>query len=109
MPPQSRWSGKLFFKITRKRSLIGMPETIRKTALGLGLTKRLKTVYRPATPTTAGAILKIKELVDVSTSTEPKNPLDLRYERKTSTGFTVKQIGVQGPELRPNLQSQLGK
>lgn len=53
------------YRITLRRSGIGMPEKINRTLQGLGLKKRLQSVYRPIGPDMAGAILSVKELVHV--------------------------------------------
>lgn len=53
------------YRITLRRSGIGMPEKINRTLQGLGLKKRLQSVYRPIGPAMAGAILAVKELVHV--------------------------------------------
>lgn len=53
------------YRITLRRSGIGMPEKINRTLQGLGLKKRLQSVYRPIGPDMAGAILAVKELVHV--------------------------------------------
>jgi len=42
-----------------------MPEKINRTLQGLGLKKRLQSVYRPIGADMAGAILAVKELVHV--------------------------------------------
>ncbi|SOV09886.1 related to MRPL33 - mitochondrial ribosomal protein, large subunit [Ustilago sp. UG-2017a] len=53
------------YRITLRRSGIGMPEKINRSLQGLGLKKRLQSVYRPIGPDMAGAILAVKELVHV--------------------------------------------
>ncbi|CBQ67975.1 related to MRPL33-mitochondrial ribosomal protein, large subunit [Sporisorium reilianum SRZ2] len=53
------------YRITLRRSGIGMPEKINRTLQGLGLKKRLQSVYRPIGADMAGAILAVKELVHV--------------------------------------------
>ncbi|SNX81896.1 related to MRPL33 - mitochondrial ribosomal protein, large subunit [Melanopsichium pennsylvanicum] len=53
------------YRITLRRSGIGMPEKINRTLQGLGLKRRLQSVYRPIGPDMAGAILAVKELVHV--------------------------------------------
>lgn len=52
-------------KITLKRSVIGSPEKIRATAVGLGLIKTNKSVMRKDTPELRGMINKIQHLVEV--------------------------------------------
>lgn len=53
------------YRITLRRSGIGMPDKINRTLQGLGLKKRLQSVYRPIGADMAGAILAVKELVHV--------------------------------------------
>ncbi|MDK2821192.1 MAG: large subunit ribosomal protein [Clostridia bacterium] len=52
-------------KITLVKSLIGRPETQRKTAKALGLKKLNSTVIRPDTMTIRGQIAKLAHLVQV--------------------------------------------
>lgn len=47
------------------RSLIGRKPSIRRTAVGLGLTRIGRTVTLPANPSVLGAIRKIRFLVEV--------------------------------------------
>lgn len=53
------------YRITLRRSGIGMPEKINRTLQAIGLKKRLQSVYRPIGPDVAGSILAVKELVHV--------------------------------------------
>ena len=52
-------------KITLKRSLIGRPETQRKTVRSLGLRKINSSSVLPDDPTIRGQIHKVKHLVTV--------------------------------------------
>ena len=52
-------------KITLTRSLIGRPETQRKTVRSLGLRKLNSTSTLPDVPTIRGQIFKVKHLVTV--------------------------------------------
>ncbi len=52
-------------KVTLTRSEIGSTDKIRATLVGLGLTKREKTVIRKDTPEIRGMLLKVKHLVTV--------------------------------------------
>ncbi|AQS54546.1 MAG: 50S ribosomal protein L30 [Novibacillus thermophilus] len=51
--------------ITLKRSMIGRPETQRKTLRALGLKKREQTVIHPDNPAVRGAIKKVGHLLEV--------------------------------------------
>ncbi|PWN54224.1 hypothetical protein IE53DRAFT_275630 [Violaceomyces palustris] len=53
------------YRITLRRSGIGMPAKTNRILESLGLKKRLQSVYRPIGPEAAGAILAVKELVHV--------------------------------------------
>ncbi|PWN94227.1 hypothetical protein FA10DRAFT_225521 [Acaromyces ingoldii] len=53
------------YRITLRRSAIGLPEKTTKILKALGLRKRLQSVYRPQRGDMAGAILAVKELVHV--------------------------------------------
>ncbi|KAN0066565.1 hypothetical protein ACQY0O_000659 [Thecaphora frezii] len=53
------------YRITLRRSGIGMPEKTNRILSSLGLKKRLQSIYRPIGPEMAGAILAVKELVHV--------------------------------------------
>jgi large subunit ribosomal protein L30 len=52
-------------KVTLTRSEIGSTDKIRATLVGLGLTKREKTVIRKDTPEIRGMLRKVEHLVTV--------------------------------------------
>ncbi len=52
-------------KCTLTRSMIGSTKKIRATLIGLGLTKRHKTVVRKDTPEIRGMLRKVQHLVTV--------------------------------------------
>jgi len=52
-------------KITLTKSMIGSTEKIRATLIGLGLTRREKTVVRKDTPEIRGMLRKVEHLVTV--------------------------------------------
>jgi len=52
-------------KVTLTKSEIGSTQKIRKTLIGLGLTKREKTVIRKDTPEIRGMLRKVEHLVTV--------------------------------------------
>ncbi|KAI7872735.1 hypothetical protein BDF14DRAFT_1748278 [Spinellus fusiger] len=54
-----------YFKVTLKRSTIGLPKEYRAATLTLGLVRLHQSKYHPVNPSTAGHILKLKELVHV--------------------------------------------
>lgn len=53
------------YRITLRRSAIGMPSHTRKVLESMGLRKRLQSVYRPKRADIAGMVLAVKELVHV--------------------------------------------
>lgn len=53
------------YRITLRRSAIGLPDKIKGTLASLGLRKRLQSVYLPQRSDIAGMILGVKELVHV--------------------------------------------
>ncbi|KAI0027717.1 hypothetical protein K488DRAFT_6792, partial [Vararia minispora EC-137] len=79
------------FRITLKRSTIGLPERLRGTVASLGLRRRLQTVYYRHTPEMAGKILSVKELVEVQNvpASAVRTQEEQRKERKPPRGFTV--------------------
>lgn len=81
----------VFYKITLSRSVIGTPQKTRAMVKGLGLGKRGSVVYQPATPSIAGAVAKIKELVTVELSDKSLNKAQQRELRKSNPGFTVEK------------------
>ena len=52
-------------KITLSKSMIGSTDRIRATLVGLGLTRREKTVIRKDTPQIRGMLRKVEHLVTV--------------------------------------------
>ncbi|KAF7424563.1 hypothetical protein PC9H_009870 [Pleurotus ostreatus] len=53
------------FKITLRRSAIGLGDRIKGTLVSLGIHRRHQTVYHPHGPEVAGKLLAVKELIDV--------------------------------------------
>ncbi|WFD21243.1 hypothetical protein MCAP1_003504 [Malassezia caprae] len=53
------------YRITLRRSAIGLPKRTGRIVEALGLRKRLQSVYHMQSPTIAGMVLAIKELVHV--------------------------------------------
>ena len=73
------------YKITLKRSSIGLPKRAAQTIKALGLNKSTGSItHQPVTPTVAGKILTVKELVRVElTDSEARAKADqLAKERK---------------------------
>jgi ribosomal protein L30 len=77
-----------YYKITLKRSSIGLPKDVRAASKTLGLVRLQQTSYKPVNASNAGLILKIKELVQVELVDKipTKQELDVK---KPARGFSV--------------------
>lgn len=85
----------VFYKITLSRSLIGVPHTTKTIVKSLGLGKRGSMIYRRVTPACAGALAKIKDLVNVEVTENKLSKFEQRELRKSNPGFTVeKRVSV---------------
>jgi len=80
-----------FFKITLIRSAIGLPEKKRGVLAALGLHKRMRTVFHPISSDTAGQIMKVKELLAVSTTEEAMSRRQMHEKRRPPPGFVVEK------------------
>lgn len=78
-----------FFRITLLRSAIGLPEKSSRVLAALGLRKRLATVYQPVTPSTAGQVFAVKELVDVEEVETALTKQQMKELRRPERGFYV--------------------
>ncbi|KAF8985036.1 39S ribosomal protein L33, mitochondrial [Entomortierella lignicola] len=77
------------YKVTRTRSLIGVPKSTIKVLKSLGLGRKIgRPVFQPHEPTAAGKILKVKELVKVENMPGPIPPEGYLRTRATK-GYTV--------------------
>jgi large subunit ribosomal protein L30 len=82
-------------KITLTRSLIGLPEKLHRVALGIGLRKRGRSVYKRVTPGVVGSVLKLKEVVSVERVPDHLARVLATLDRprvlkpRTPPGFTV--------------------
>lgn len=74
-----------WFKVTLKRSLIGMDWRLKRTATVLGLRRVGQQVYKPVDGANLGNIVKLKELVKV----EIKKGLPLPNQRTHPCGYEV--------------------
>ncbi|ORZ20352.1 hypothetical protein BCR42DRAFT_408587 [Absidia repens] len=77
-----------YYKITLKRSTIGLSKDYRAAAHTLGLYRLQQTTYQPVNASTAGSILKLKELVKVENIAAIPTKEDL-LAAKTPRGFKV--------------------
>jgi large subunit ribosomal protein L30 len=80
-----------YYRITLKRSAISLGERKKATLASLGIRRRMQTVYHRHNPETAGKILAVKELVEVSNVPESavRTQEEQRKERKAERGFVV--------------------
>ncbi|KAG8735829.1 hypothetical protein FRC11_002991, partial [Ceratobasidium sp. 423] len=72
------------FRITLRRSAIGLPKPSKHTLEALGIHRRGATVFQKHPPEVAGKILRVKELVEVENvpESEVKTKQAMRQERK---------------------------
>jgi large subunit ribosomal protein L30 len=78
-----------YFRITLIRSAIGLPEKSTNVLKALGLRKRMATVFHPVSPSVAGQIMRVKELVAVSEVDKPMTKNEVHEERKPNPGFYI--------------------
>lgn len=71
------------------RSGIGLPAKTQGVLKALGLRKRMTTVYHPVTPSVAGQIMRIKELVDVKEVDEALSKMEMKAARRPDPGYFV--------------------
>jgi len=85
-----------YFRITLLRSAIGLPKKTSGVLAALGLHRRLRTVYHPVSPTVAGQIFAVKELVDVQEVDQALTKGEMKELRSPDKGFYVeKKAGAQ--------------
>ncbi len=89
--PTTIMSTRTYFRITLIRSAIGLPYKSTGVLKALGLRKRMATVFHPVTPTVAGQIMKVKELVAVREVERPLTKQEVHMERVPDPGFYVER------------------
>ncbi|KFA63804.1 hypothetical protein S40285_01945 [Stachybotrys chlorohalonatus IBT 40285] len=80
-----------FFRITLRRSAIGLPERTQGVLAALGLRRRMQTVFHPVEPQFAGMIFKVKELVTVHEVDRALTKAEVKAERTPDRGFYVEK------------------
>ncbi|RPA77352.1 hypothetical protein BJ508DRAFT_364460 [Ascobolus immersus RN42] len=83
-----------YFRITLRRSAIGLPARKNGVLASLGLRKRMQTVYHAVSPDIAGKIMSVKELLEVQ---ETEVALDKKQEKALRTppkGYVVEKATV---------------
>ncbi|BCS01243.1 54S ribosomal protein L33, mitochondrial [Aspergillus awamori] len=90
-----------YFRVTLMRSAIGLPRRTNDVLKALGLKKRMATVFHPVSPSVAGQIMKVKELVQVQEVDRRLTKQEVHLERKPDPGYYVeKTSGVEFEENR---------
>lgn len=90
-----------FFRITLTRSAIGLPRRTTDVLKALGLKKRMNTVFYPVSPSVAGQIMKVKELVEVQEVDQRLTKQEVRLQRKPDPGYYIeKTSGAEFKEKR---------
>lgn len=84
-----------FFRITLLRSAIGLPRRSTDVLKALGLKKRMATVFHPVSPSVAGQIMRVKELVEVQEVDRSMTKQEVWLERKPDPGYYVEKTSVQ--------------
>jgi large subunit ribosomal protein L30 len=92
LPANAESISNTHFKITLRRSALALGEKKQKTLLSLGITRRNQTVYLPHSPSAAGKILLLKELVEVENvpASAVRTQEEQRKERKPPRGYVIK-------------------
>lgn len=81
------------YLVTLQRSAMGLPTYASRTLESLGLKKRYSCVLHPFSATTAGQILRVKELVKVENVTEERGLSLLKSRSDRSEGSGVQPVG----------------
>lgn len=84
-----------FFRITLVRSAIGLPRRATDVLKALGLKKRMATVFHPVTPSVAGQVMRIKEIVEVQEVDRRLTKQEVHLERKPDPGYYVERTEVR--------------
>lgn len=78
-----------YFRITLTRSAIGLPRRSSDVLKALGLKRRMGVVFHRVTPSVAGQIMKVKELVEVQEVEKAMTKAELHMSRKPDPGYYV--------------------
>lgn len=84
-----------YFRITLLRSAIGLPRRSTDVLKALGLKKRMGTVFHRVTPSVAGQIMRVKELVEVEEVEQQLTKQQVHLERKPDPGYYVEKSCVE--------------
>src|ERR1700753_2074115 len=80
-----------YFRITLRRSAIGLPFRLQGVLRALGLKKRMATVYHPVSQIVAGQIMKVKELVSVEEVEKAFTKAEIKEMRRPEPGYYVER------------------
>lgn len=80
-----------FFRITLLRSAIGLPRRSTDVLKALGLKKRMATVFHQVSPSVAGQIMKVKELVSVEEVDRRLTKQEVHLQRKPDPGYYIEK------------------
>ncbi|KAJ5923614.1 hypothetical protein N7454_008859 [Penicillium verhagenii] len=84
-----------YFRVTLLRSAIGLPRRTTDVLKALGLKKRMATVFHPVSQSSAGQIMKVKELVEVREVDSYMSKHEVWLERKPDPGYYVEKTCAQ--------------
>ncbi|CAI7606234.1 unnamed protein product [Penicillium bialowiezense] len=84
-----------FFRITLLRSAIGLPRRSTDVLKALGLKKRMATVFHAVSPSVAGQVMKVKELVQVEECQYRLTKQEVHLERKPDPGYYLEQSATE--------------
>ena len=107
----SAWASTSHYRITLRRSAIGLPRRTGRVVEALGLRKRLQSVYHAQTPVIAGMILAIKELVHVENvrqlaPTSEQEPIWVNAEGHVVDAGRVARKAPRGFKVVGNLMDE---
>jgi large subunit ribosomal protein L30 len=88
-----------YLQITLVRSAIGLPRRSSDVLRALGLRKRMVTVFHPVSPSVAGQIMKVKELVEVREVERAMSKQEIHLQRKPDPGYYVESRAAENREL----------
>ncbi|KAK6359352.1 39S ribosomal protein L33, mitochondrial [Orbilia brochopaga] len=80
-----------FFKVTLIRSGIGLTHKKLGVLKALGLRKRMRTVFHDVNPAIAGQLMKVKELIALSTTDKKLSRRQMHEKRQPPPGFVVEK------------------
>ena len=88
-----------FFRITLIRSPIGLPRAYTGVLKALGLRKRMATVFHPVTPSIAGQIMRVKELVAVCEVEQRETKAEVHAKRVPEKGWYIETPANSSAEM----------